>query len=156
MEFTVKVRFVFYSKQIFRFSFQIIRKKHWFLLDAWNLINLMSIILSLIYIIYEFLFHFSTRKHLNQLLQIENDYPNFNNLFTLKLNLDFYLGLTLALTWLKIFKYLNLNQTMLLLNKTISTCLNELIAFTCIFVIIFLTYTQFGWLFFGRYLTEWR
>ncbi|CAF0929169.1 unnamed protein product [Adineta ricciae] len=142
--------------QILECTIKIIRKKHLFLLDAWDLINLISIILSLICIVHEFLFHFSTRKHLNQLLQIETDYPNFNNLFTLKLNLDFYLGLTLALTWLKIFKYLNLNQTMLLLNKTISTCLNELIAFTCIFVIIFLTYAQFGWLFFGRYLTEWR
>ncbi|UJR37361.1 hypothetical protein I4U23_030069 [Adineta vaga] len=86
----------------------------------------------------------------------ENHYPNFNNLFTLKINSDFYLGLTLALTWLKIFKYLNLNKTMLLLNKTMSSCLNEIFAFTCIFSIIFLAYTQFGWIFFGRYLTDWR
>jgi polycystin 2 len=117
---------------------------------------LLTIILSFICILYELIIDFSTRKSLGELLRIENNYPNFDELFTLKINSDFYLGLTLAITWLKIFKYLNLNKTMLLLNKTISSCLNEIFAFICIFLIIFLAYTQIGWLLFGRYLTEWR
>ena len=116
----------------------------------------MAIILSLACILYELLSHIATNKYLGQLLTMEHDYPNFDELFTLRINSDFYLGVTLAITWLKIFKYLNLNKTMLLLNKTISTCLNEIFAFTCIFLIIFLAYAQLGWVLFGRYLTEWR
>ncbi|CAF0960087.1 unnamed protein product [Rotaria sordida] len=135
---------------------RIFDKKYLFLFNLWNLINLITIILSFICILYEILNHFSTTKHLSELLKIENNYPNFDELFNLKINSDFYLGLTLAITWVKIFKYLNINKTMLLLNKTISSCLNEIFAFTSIFLIIFLAYTQLGWILFGRYLTEWR
>ncbi|CAF0734200.1 unnamed protein product [Rotaria sordida] len=142
--------------QIIECVIEIFDKKYLFLFNLWNLINLITIILSFICILYEILNHFSTTKHLSELLKIENNYPNFNELFNLKINSDFYLGLTLAITWVKIFKYLNINKTMLLLNKTISSCLNEIFAFTSIFLIIFLAYTQLGWILFGRYLTEWR
>ncbi|CAF1408619.1 unnamed protein product [Rotaria sp. Silwood1] len=135
---------------------QIFNKKYLFLFNLWNLINLITIILSFIRILYEIVNHFLTKKNLGNLLKIENNYPNFDELFNLKINSDFYLGVTLAITWLKIFKYLNINKTMLLLNKTISSCLNEIFAFTSIFLIIFLAYTQLGWILFGRYLTEWR
>ncbi|CAF3593691.1 unnamed protein product [Rotaria sp. Silwood1] len=135
---------------------RIFNKKYLFLFNLWNLINLITIILSFIRILYEIVNHFLTKKNLGNLLKIENNYPNFDELFNLKINSDFYLGVTLAITWLKIFKYLNINKTMLLLNKTISSCLNEIFAFTSIFLIIFLAYTQLGWILFGRYLTEWR
>ena len=100
--------------------------------------------------------HHSTNQHLGALLQIESDYPNFDQLFSLKINSDFYLGITLALNWLKVFKYLKLNSTLLLLNKTMSTCAHQVVAFACIFFIIFLAYTQLGWLLFGGHLSEWR
>ncbi|CAF0936274.1 unnamed protein product [Adineta steineri] len=142
--------------QIIECTIEIINKHYYFFLNLWNLINLVTIILALICIVYEILYYYSTKSYLKELLQIEDDYPNFNDLFLLKIQSDYYLGLILAITWLKIFKYLNLNKTMLLLNKTILSCLNDIYAFTCIFLIIFLAYTLFGWILFGRYLNEWR
>ncbi|CAF3586332.1 unnamed protein product [Rotaria socialis] len=135
---------------------RIFNKKLLFLFNLWNSIDLILLILSFLCILFELLNYLSTRKYLGELLKIENNYPNFDELFASKLNADFYLGVTLAITWLKIFKYLNINKTMLLLNKTISSCLNEIFAFTSVFLIIFLAYTQFGWILFGRHLTEWR
>ncbi|CAF2049011.1 unnamed protein product [Rotaria magnacalcarata] len=135
---------------------RIFKKRLLFLFNLWNSIDLILLILSFLCILFELLNYLSTKKYLGELLKIENDYPNFDELFALKINSDFYLGVTLAITWFKIFKYLNINKTMLLLNKTISSCLNEIFAFTSVFLIIFLAYTQLGWILFGRYLTEWR
>ncbi|CAF3719694.1 unnamed protein product [Rotaria socialis] len=142
--------------QLIECSIEIFNKKLLFLFNLWNSIDLILLILSFLCILFELLNYLSTRKYLGELLKIENNYPNFDELFASKLNADFYLGVTLAITWLKIFKYLNINKTMLLLNKTISSCLNEIFAFTSVFLIIFLAYTQFGWILFGRHLTEWR
>ena len=127
-----------------------------FFLYPWNIIDVICVILSLISIVYETLVFVITNQQLEELLLIEDNYPHFDHLFLLQLNSDFYLGLTLALHWLKIFNYLTLNRTLLLLNQTMSTCLREIFAFALMFSIILLSYTQLGWLLFGKHLSDWR
>lgn len=122
----------------------------------WNWIHLLAIILALIFLLYQLLTFLAVRKYLSDLLKIEDQYPHFRQLFAWTINADFYLSLSLAMTWLKSFKYLNLNKTMLLLNKTLSASIDQIFAFVCVLSIIFIAYAQFGWLYFGRYLTEWR
>ena len=122
----------------------------------WTIHDGFVIVVSVISIFYKLFNYRSRDKQLEPLLQIDSDFPSFDNLFQLDINSDFYLGLTLALNWLEIFKYLSVNRTLLLLSQTMSLCLTELLAFACIFFIIFLAYTQLGWLLFGGYLPGWR
>ena len=126
------------------------------LLNLWNLLNVISLILSLLAILNEYWIFRATGEKLSSTLEHADDYPMFDHLFSLRLNADFYLALILGVHWLKIFKYWNLNRTLLLLNKTLSTCASEILAFACIFLTIFSAYTELGWLLFGDYLNQWR
>jgi len=50
---------------------------------------------------------------------------------------------------LQLFKFINFNRTMMQLSTTLSSCSKDLLAFTIMFLIVFLSFAQFGYLVFG-------
>ncbi|GAB6028335.1 hypothetical protein CHUAL_002508 [Chamberlinius hualienensis] len=56
------------------------------------------------------------------------------------------------LSWIKIFKYLSFNETMIQLSTTLIKCAKDVGGFAIMFFIIFLAYAQLGYLLFGPHL----
>ena len=50
---------------------------------------------------------------------------------------------------LQIFKYISFNKTMTQLSSTLGRCAKDLLGFAVMFFIIFLAFTQLGYLLFG-------
>jgi len=50
---------------------------------------------------------------------------------------------------LQLFKFISFNRTMTQLSATMSSCAKDLLAFTVMFVIVFISFAQFGYLMFG-------
>jgi len=55
----------------------------------------------------------------------------------------------LCYNFLQLFKFISFNRTMTQLSATMSSCAKDLLGFTVMFVIIFLSFAQFGYLVFG-------
>ena len=58
--------------------------------------------------------------------------------------------------WLKLFKYISFNQTMNQLSETLSRSAKDLGGFAIMFFIVFLAYTQLGFLIFGSQVKDFR
>ena len=56
------------------------------------------------------------------------------------------------LLWLlQMFKFISFNRTMMQLSATMSSCAKDLLGFTVMFTIVFLSFAQFGYLVFGTH-----
>jgi len=51
--------------------------------------------------------------------------------------------------FLQLFKFISFNRTMMQLSATMSSCVKDLLGFTLMFVVVFLSFAQFGFLVFG-------
>ena len=58
--------------------------------------------------------------------------------------------------WLKLFKYISFNTTMNQLSETLSRSAKDLGGFAIMFFIVFLAYTQLGFLIFGSQVKDFR
>lgn len=60
------------------------------------------------------------------------------------------------LVWMKVFKYLSFNRTLLQLSTTLSKCAGDLLAFGLMFLIVFVAYAQLGYVLFGTENADFR
>lgn len=60
------------------------------------------------------------------------------------------------LVWLKVFKYLSFNRTLLQLSTTLSRCAGDLCAFSLMFVIVFVAFAQLGYVLFSAEMADFR
>ncbi|GJQ68934.1 putative calcium ion binding protein [Trypoxylus dichotomus] len=65
-----------------------------------------------------------------------------------------YQAITLFLAFMKIFKYLSFNKTMGQLNNTIKKCAKDVLSFSIMFILIFVSFAQLGYLIFGSQVAE--
>ncbi|XP_037884726.1 polycystin-2 [Glossina fuscipes] len=59
------------------------------------------------------------------------------------------MGISVFLIWIKIFKFIGFNKTMLQFSTTLGRCSKDLFGFAVMFFIVFLAYAQLGLLLFG-------
>ena len=59
------------------------------------------------------------------------------------------MAIVVFLAWIKLFKYISFNTTMNQLSETLSRSAKDLGGFMIMFLIVFLAYTQLGYLIFG-------
>lgn len=60
------------------------------------------------------------------------------------------------LVWLKLFKYLSFNRTLMQLSMTLSRCAADLMAFALMFLIVFVAFAQLGYALFGTENADFR
>merc|ERR1712024_169873 len=65
-------------------------------------------------------------------------------------------ALNLFVAWIKVFKYLSFNATMTQLSQTLTSAGRDLAGFAVMFTIIFLAFTQLGYLLFGTQVHDFR
>ncbi|TMW40608.1 hypothetical protein DOY81_014312, partial [Sarcophaga bullata] len=75
---------------------------------------------------------------------ISIDYICFWNLVYIDM-----MGIVVFLVWIKMFKYISFNKTMMQFSTTLRRCAKDLFGFAVMFFIVFLAYAQLGLLIFG-------
>ncbi|XP_073814725.1 polycystic kidney disease 2 isoform X5 [Musca autumnalis] len=117
--------------------------------SIWNILDISVLLMSYLSLVYNMFHH----KYLNDILQKSRENPNYfwsidKICFWNLLYIDM-MGICVFLVWIKIFKYISINKTMLQFSTTLKRCAKDLCGFAVMFFIVFLAYAQLGLLIFG-------
>lgn len=116
----------------------------------WNYVDIGVICLVFGTIIFNLYRTFEVSTKLKLILDgYDTLYANFGVLSGWQQTYNDIVAVTLFIAWLKVFKYISFNQTLMELQNTLSTCALDMAAFSVMFFIMFLAYAQWGYLIFG-------
>ncbi|KFQ35103.1 Polycystic kidney disease 2-like 2 protein, partial [Mesitornis unicolor] len=128
---------------------KIIKLKKEYFRSVWILLDLLLLVVSIIAIVFNIYRTSKVSELMKELLSDADVYPDFYFLASWQVLYDNMIAVTIFLAWIKIFKYVRLNNTMTQLSSTLSRCAKEIIGFGIMFFLIFFAYVQFGYLVFG-------
>ncbi|KAF7255372.1 hypothetical protein EG68_08195 [Paragonimus skrjabini miyazakii] len=115
----------------------------------WNLLDIVVVILTLTCAGFTIYTTVTATSVMNKLLEDISIYPHFDRLSYWYGHFIRAIALCVFLVVIKIFKYINFDQSLGQLTKTLSVAAFDLIGFMVMFCIIFFAFGQFGYLAFG-------
>lgn len=124
-------------------------KMKYFRGSIWNIVDLIVIICSYIAAGFQIYRYITISDKLDALTADPNIFPEFGQLAEWQRIYNFMLAFIVFFAWLKLFKYISFNTTMNQLSETLSRSAKDLGGFFIMFAIVFLAYTQLGFLIFG-------
>lgn len=126
-------------------------KKHKlsYLKSMWNILDIVVIIIAILCIVFDIYRTIVVDSKLKELLDNPEKYADFENLSYWQTRFDNAIAIAVFFAWIKIFKYISFNKTMTQLSSTLGKCAKDLAGFAVMFFIIFLAFTQLGYLLFG-------
>ncbi|GAB1601077.1 polycystin-2-like isoform X1 [Argonauta hians] len=120
----------------------------------WNILDMLVIFISVLCIAFNVYRTIAVGDKLNQLLSSSEKYSDFQFLAFCQTHFNNAIAVTVFMAWIKIFKYISFNKTMTQLSSTLGKCAKDLAGFAVMFFIIFLAFTQLGYLIFGTQVKE--
>ncbi|XP_060603024.1 polycystin-2-like protein 1 isoform X2 [Ruditapes philippinarum] len=126
-------------------------KKHKFsyFKSVWNILDILVIVIALVCVAFNVYRTLKVDELLKKLLDKPDQYADFEFLSYGQTQFDNAIAIAVFLAWIKIFKYISFNKTMTQLSSTLGKCAKDLAGFAVMFFIIFLAFTQLGYLLFG-------
>ncbi|BFZ03163.1 hypothetical protein BsWGS_06202 [Bradybaena similaris] len=115
----------------------------------WNILDLMVILISLVCVGFNIYRTVEVSNKLAGLLENPNIFADFEKLSYWETRFSNAVAIAVFIAWIKIFKYISFNKTMTQLSSTLERCAKDLAGFFVMFIIIFLAFTQLGYLLFG-------
>ena len=125
------------------------KKKFEYLRNVWNIMDISLILVSLFSIGLSVYFELVIGYYLKPLLAEPELFGNFENLSWWNEFVSIIFAINIYFCWLKIFKYISFNRTMVQLQCTLGRCAPDVLAFLFMFQIIFMAFAQFAYLIFG-------
>uniref|UniRef100_A0A8C5EC22 Polycystin-2 n=1 Tax=Gouania willdenowi TaxID=441366 RepID=A0A8C5EC22_GOUWI len=127
-----------------------IHRLHYFK-SVWNCLDVLIVAVSV-----EAGIHLNTMvgRLLKGLLENHSSHPSFEPLANLQVHFNNMAAAIVFFSWVKLFKFINFNQTMNQLSSTMSRCAKDLVGFAIMFFIIFLAYAQLAYLVFGTQVND--
>lgn len=131
-------------------------KKHKFsyFKGFWNILDMLVIFISTLCIAFNVYRTIAVSEKLKSLLAKGDIYAQFEFLAFCQVQFNNAIAITVFLAWIKIFKYISFNKTMTQLSSTLGKCAKDLAGFAVMFFIIFLAFTQLGYLIFGTQIKD--
>ncbi|XP_022315229.1 polycystin-2-like protein 1 isoform X1 [Crassostrea virginica] len=117
--------------------------------SLWNILDLTVIIIALLCIAFDIYRTVEVDNKLSELISHPDQYADFEFLSYWQTRFDNAIAIAVFFAWVKIFKYISFNKTMTQLSSTLGRCAKDLLGFAVMFFIIFLAFTQLGYLLFG-------
>jgi Ca2+-binding EF-hand superfamily protein len=117
--------------------------------NFWNIMDIVVIALATMTIAFNIMRHREVNRLFDIFMRDQTQFPNFETLSYFQTAFNNVTALGAFLSYVKLFKYLSFNKTMLQLQVTITNCAKDVLGFGIMFFIIFLAYTQWGYLLFG-------
>ncbi|CAG5091366.1 Oidioi.mRNA.OKI2018_I69.PAR.g13008.t1.cds [Oikopleura dioica] len=115
----------------------------------WNIVDVIVIFLSLCAFSFYLYRHTEIENKLDALMKQEDSYADFQSLAYWEGVYMYVMAIVVFLAWIKLFKYISFNTTMNQLSETLSRSAKDVGGFMIMFLIVFLAYTQLGFLIFG-------
>ncbi|XP_055874646.1 polycystin-2-like [Biomphalaria glabrata] len=115
----------------------------------WNILDIVVIIISIVCIGFNIYRTLEVNDKLTALLKNPDVYSDFERLSYWETRFSNAIAIAVFMAWIKIFKYISFNKTMTQLSSTLGRCAKDLAGFFVMFIIIFLAFTQLGYLLFG-------
>ncbi|KAK7507557.1 hypothetical protein BaRGS_00001492 [Batillaria attramentaria] len=115
----------------------------------WNILDILVILISIICVAFNVYRTMAVDEKLKSLLDSPDIYMDFERLSYWELRFSNAIAIATFFAWIKIFKYISFNKTMTQLSSTLGRCAKDLAGFFIMFIIIFLAFTQLGYLLFG-------
>ncbi|CAL1532921.1 unnamed protein product [Lymnaea stagnalis] len=115
----------------------------------WNILDILVIIISIVCVGFNIYRTIEVNDKLTALLQNSKVYSDFERLSYWETRFSNAIAIAVFMAWIKIFKYISFNKTMTQLSSTLGRCAKDLAGFFVMFIIIFLAFTQLGYLLFG-------
>ncbi|XP_049643319.1 polycystic kidney disease 2-like 2 protein [Suncus etruscus] len=117
--------------------------------SIWNWLELLLLLLCSMTIIFNLQCIINSFLFLDLLLQNTEDYSDFHFLAYWYIHYNNVIAVTIFFAWLKIFKFISINETMSQLSSTLGRCFKDIAGLAVMFFIIFFAYAQLGYLVFG-------
>ncbi|XP_075888699.1 polycystin-2 [Nelusetta ayraudi] len=130
-----------------------IHRLHYFK-SLWNCLDVLIVMLSVVAIIMNITRTAMVGGLLKGLLENHTGHPSFESLANLQVQFNNVAAIIVFFSWIKLFKFINLNKTMSQLSSTMSRCAKDLVGFAIMFFIIFLAYAQLAYLVFGTQVND--
>ncbi|KAH9505263.1 TRP-like ion channel Pkd2 [Bulinus truncatus] len=115
----------------------------------WNILDIVVIIISLVCVGFNIYRTMEVNDKLTALLKNPDVFSDFERLSYWETRFSNAIAIAVFMAWIKIFKYISFNKTMTQLSSTLGRCAKDLAGFFVMFIIIFLAFTQLGYLLFG-------
>ncbi|UJR37362.1 hypothetical protein I4U23_030070 [Adineta vaga] len=135
---------------------EITRFKIHYFKTIWNVLDVLILLISYICIAFNIYRQVKVSEILDELLDNENTFADFEFLSYWQLQFNNVIAFTVFLAWIKIFKYVSFNKTMTQLSTTLSRCAKDVLGFSVMFMIVFLAYAQLGYLLFGSMVEDYK
>ncbi|NXT81357.1 PK2L2 protein, partial [Zapornia atra] len=143
---------------IITFAIQEVRKivklKKAYFTSTWNCLELLLVVTSLLAIAFNAYRTVKVSLLLKELLSDATVYPDFYFLAYWQVLYNNMIAVNIFFAWIKVFKYISFNKTMMQLSSTLSRCAKDILGFAIMFFIIFFAYAQLGYLVFGAKVEE--
>uniref|UniRef100_A0A8C9VL55 Polycystin-2 n=1 Tax=Scleropages formosus TaxID=113540 RepID=A0A8C9VL55_SCLFO len=130
-----------------------IHRLHYFK-SLWNCLDVLIVMLSIPAIIISIYRKSTVNDQLKNLLEHHDTHPSFEQLARLQVDFNNLAAVIVFFSWIKLFKFININKTMSQLSTTMSRCAKDIIGFAIMFFIIFIAYAQLAYLVFGTQVNE--
>uniref|UniRef100_A0A3B4TX99 Polycystin-2 n=1 Tax=Seriola dumerili TaxID=41447 RepID=A0A3B4TX99_SERDU len=130
-----------------------IHRLHYFR-SLWNCLDVLILVLSVVAIIMNITRTAMVSNLLKGLLENHTAHPSFEPLGNLQVQFNNVAAVIVFFSWVKLFKFININKTMSQLSSTMSRCAKDLVGFAIMFFIIFLAYAQLAYLVFGTQVND--
>uniref|UniRef100_A0A3B4YFM2 Polycystin-2 n=1 Tax=Seriola lalandi dorsalis TaxID=1841481 RepID=A0A3B4YFM2_SERLL len=130
-----------------------IHRLHYFR-NLWNCLDVLILVLSVVAIIMNITRTAMVSNLLKGLLENHTAHPSFEPLGNLQVQFNNVAAVIVFFSWVKLFKFININKTMSQLSSTMSRCAKDLVGFAIMFFIIFLAYAQLAYLVFGTQVND--
>ncbi|ESO83923.1 hypothetical protein LOTGIDRAFT_229509 [Lottia gigantea] len=141
------VLFIFYY--IVEEALEIKKHRLQYFKGFWNILDILVILLALVCMVFDIYRTLVVGEKLESLLSNKEQYADFERLSYWETRFSNTIAILVFMAWIKIFKYISFNKTMTQLSSTLGRCAKDLAGFAVMFFIIFLAFTQLGYLLFG-------
>ncbi|OQV25174.1 Polycystic kidney disease 2-like 1 protein [Hypsibius exemplaris] len=118
----------------------------------WNILDIIVLTCSTTCIICAICLFMQINENLTKLIAIVNKYVDFESLSFYQITLNNALAITVFCAWIKVFKYLSFNKTMMQLSSTLGRAAKDVASFAIMFFIVFFAFAQLGFFLFGTQL----
>jgi len=115
----------------------------------WNILDILVILISIVCVAFNVYRTIEVGDKLDALVKQKDVYADFERLSYWETRFSNAIAIAVFMAWIKIFKYISFNKTMTQLSSTLGRCAKDLAGFFVMFLIIFLAFTQLGYLLFG-------
>ena len=131
-----------------------IRVHKWkYFTSGWNVYDIVIIVTGVTGVCCSIYMHFEALSLLKEVTDTGGkQFVDFANLGSKQRSFNETVAVFVLLAWLKLFKYLNFNKTMLHLGTTLKRCAKDVLAFVVMFLIVFLGFACWGFKTFGAQL----